>query len=146
MSSRTGRRGHCSDRGRHPQGRARPDSKPPVFPHSTAVACYKPLPPPSPTPAALECPAKARRASRLKCYFSDGSTRLRVIAIRPSRLHVRKSSLNEFGATQVHRRLRKLVNNSSTKIGCFRAVFRVSENGKATEPKGCRRLKCKLTR
>jgi hypothetical protein len=34
--------------------------------------------------------------------------------------------------------LQELVNNSSTKIGCFRAVFRVSENGKATEPKGCR--------
>jgi hypothetical protein len=32
--------------------------------------------------------------------------------------------------------LQELVNNSSTKIGCFRAVFRVSGNGKATEPKG----------
>src|SRR6266481_10073121 len=42
--------------------------------------------------------------------------------------------------------LQELVNNSSTKIGCFRAVFRVSENGKATEPKGCRWLKRKLTR
>src|SRR6202022_100362 len=42
--------------------------------------------------------------------------------------------------------LQELVNDSSTKIGRFRAVFRVFENGKATEPKGCRGLKCKLAR
>jgi hypothetical protein len=40
----------------------------------------------------------------------------------------------------------KLVTNSSPKIGRFRGVFRVSENGKARQLKGCRAFTSDLTR
>ena len=56
----------------------------------------------------------------------------------PARLPLPRIYLKPIRHSLPELTLRELINNSSTKIGCFTAVFRVSENEKAREPKGCR--------
>src|SRR5438128_2682564 len=70
--------------------------------------------------SALE-PAKC-----LNVYISARPRRLRIATTFLRVYPCRKSIPSQFGALPSERALRELVNNSSTKIGCFGAVFRVS--------------------